>query len=65
MKSIIKMLGLSIGCSCTQIHAQQNVQKELQSDDALILTTVISDEGVTETPSTLSSLQDIGKIYAL
>lgn len=64
MKSIIKLLGLSIGCSCTSIQAQQNVKPNLDSRDAIVMTTVASDDSEMETTS-LSSLQDIGKLYAL
>jgi|GEM_PF-4700771 len=61
MKSIIKLLGLSIGCSCTVLNAQ-NAKQELKDSDAIILTTVTLDDHDVQP---LSSLQDIGKLYAL
>lgn len=65
MKSIIKLLGLSIGCSCTCLHAQTDIKKELQEKDALILTTVTSNENSEGASDVLANLQDIGKLYAL
>lgn len=59
------MLGLSIGCSCTALQAQQPAAKDLRNEDALILTTVVSEDESPQVTSALSSLQDIGKIYAL
>ncbi|RZJ70499.1 hypothetical protein [Flavobacterium sp.] len=65
MKSIIKLLGLSIGCSCTCIHAQNNIANELKDKDAIILTTVSSTDNSEGNSDSLASLQDIGKLYAL
>lgn len=64
MKSIIKLLGLSIGCSCTALDAHQHDQVNRPEKDAIILATVIADEP-SEAYQPLSSLQDIGKLYAL
>ena len=61
MKSIIKLLGLSIGCSCTVLNAQ-NARPDVKDTDAIILTTVAIDDHELQP---LSSLQDIGKLYAL
>ncbi|MBD3583855.1 hypothetical protein [Flavobacterium selenitireducens] len=64
MKSIIKLLGLSIGCSCTALQAQQTNTADFSGKDSIILTTVVTDEQATLSQP-LASLQDIGKLYAL
>lgn len=64
MKSIIKLLGLSIGCSCSALQAQSENVAERQPKDAIILTTVAADDS-SNAVQPLSSLQDIGKLYAL
>jgi len=64
MKSIIKLLGLSIGCSCTALNANPASADALTNKDSIILTTVVSDDAP-DAYGPLSSLQDIGRLYAL
>lgn len=66
VKSIIKMLGITLGCSCSAMQAQANAQNEFRDTDAFILTTFSQPEPESlATEGDISVIQDIDKIYAL
>ena len=64
VKSIIKMLGITLGCSCSAIQAQDAQANNFKSD-SLLETVSYSDDTQLASPGDLSVLQDIDKMYAI
>lgn len=62
-KSIIKMAGISLGCSCAAVQAQAE-PNVIRESDAIILTTFAEPES-SISAGDMSVVQDIDKIYAL
>ncbi|NMH26972.1 hypothetical protein [Flavobacterium silvaticum] len=62
--TLIKALGISIGCSCP-MNCQSDQTKTGDNPDTAIITTIVMDEITPEVPNVLSGIQDLSKIYTI
>lgn len=58
------MLGISLGCSCSVIQAQDAQAKDFKND-SFVETVSFNDDTQLASPGDISVLQDIDKMYAI